>query len=153
MFAGQTVRGGLRSRRLRIAVGVTAAAAMVGLGGAITAQASDSGPALKESVKNVKFTDDCWESEPATDVVEAEPVEGEVLPKPDSYKDYTFDDEGPVDAVPGDDECAQPEPGGDPVEAEPEPVEEPVEAVPGDSDDVVTPDSYHDAKVAAPSKR
>ncbi|MCX4906595.1 hypothetical protein [Streptomyces sp. NBC_00878] len=126
---------------MRIAVGVTAAAAMLGLGGAITAQASDSGPALKESVKNVKFTDDCWESEPSDDVVEAVRDKGEDLPKPDSYKDYEFVDEGPVDAVPGDDQCAEPEPVGDPVEA-----------VPGDSDDVAKPGSVRDAEIA-PSKR
>ncbi|MCX4906425.1 hypothetical protein [Streptomyces sp. NBC_00878] len=84
------------------------------------------------------------------DSVEAELDKGEVT-KPDSYADVYVDDkggridvrsDGPIDAVPGDDECAEPGPGDD----------DPVEAVPGDSDDVAKPDSYGDAKVA-PSKR
>ncbi|WP_405544074.1 hypothetical protein OG478_23505 [Streptomyces phaeochromogenes] len=182
MSAGQTGRGGLRSRRLRIAVGVTAAATVIGMGGAFTAQAGvgNSAPA-PEKVQQVWHSDVCEEPEP----VDAVPGKGE-LPKPGSYKDVELGDKGPVDLGEGDSVEAVPDkgelpkpgsytdvaiddkgrievraggpidavPGGGDVCVEPGPGDDdPVEAVPGDSDDVAKPDSYKDAKTLAPSKR
>jgi hypothetical protein len=126
MSAGQAARGGLRSRRLRIALGATAAAAALAIGGTFTAHADSSGPAPERSGKHLSVTDPCWESEPAKDVVDAVPGGNEELPKPDSYKDVYFDDT-----------CA-----------EPEPAEDPVDAVPGENEKLPKPDFTKDALVA-----
>ncbi|MGW2289594.1 hypothetical protein [Streptomyces phaeochromogenes] len=132
MFAGQTGRGGLRSRRLRIAVGVTAAATVIGMGGAFTAQAGagNSAPA-PEKVQQVRYSDVCEEPEPV-DAVPVDAVPGKrELPKPGSSTDVTIDDKERIDVRTGG----------------------PIDAVPGDGDVCVEPDSYKDAKTLAPSKR
>jgi hypothetical protein len=47
MSAGQTVRRSLRAGRVRIALGVTGAAAALAIGGSFTAHADNSAPAPK----------------------------------------------------------------------------------------------------------
>ncbi|MEV2192338.1 hypothetical protein AB0I02_15275 [Streptomyces phaeochromogenes] len=120
MSAGQTFRSSLRPARVRLVLGATAAAAVLALGGAVTAHAgNDSAPAPKLSTEKVRTTDECAEPDP----VDAVPGGSDATPgrdAKDAKVEYGFHDEGPIDAVPGDgDECAEPAPGDDPVEAVP----------------------------------
>jgi coproporphyrinogen III oxidase len=143
MSAGQTFRSSLRPARVRLVLGATAAAAVLALGGAFTAQAAnDSVPAPKLTTEQVRVTDECAEPDP----VDAVPGDSDSTPARDA-KDATVDYHStsgdPVDAVPGD-VCAEPEPGDDPVEAEP------------DGNDVTPDRNAKDATVdleSAPAKR
>ncbi|MEU9955771.1 hypothetical protein [Streptomyces sp. NPDC050982] len=120
MSAGQTARRSLRPARVRLALGATAAAVVLALGGTFTAHAdNDSAPAPKASVEKVRTTDVCAEPDP----VDAVPGGSDATPDrgaKDAQVDYEFVEGGPIDALPGDgDVCAEPDPGDDPVEAVP----------------------------------
>jgi hypothetical protein len=128
MSAGQTVRRSLRAGRVRIALGVTGAAAALAIGGSFTAHADNSAPAPKPVPAKGTPADQCPEP------VEAVPngVDGPYKGKTVSY---TLLGDDPVDAVPGDD-CSTPDPSKG----------TPVDAVPGGKD------TARDAK-PAPAKR
>lgn len=131
MSAGQSARRSLRAGRLRIALGATAAAAALAIGGTFTAHADNSEPA-PERVEQAPLPGECAEPAP----VDAVPSDSDDVPDPDA-KDVEIDmgsDDGPVEAVPGD-VCAEPAP------------DEYVDAVLEDSDDVADPDAK-DAKDA-----
>ena len=114
MSAGQTVRRSLRAGRVRIALGVTGAAAALAIGGSFTAHADNSAPAPKPVPAKGTPADQC-----------PEPVEAGPNGIADAYKgkqvSYTILSNDPVDAVPGDD-CTAPDPSkGAPVDAKPAP--------------------------------
>jgi len=104
MSAGQTARRSLRTRRVRIALGATAAAAALALGGSVTAHADNSAPAPEKSVKQVEPTDPCEELPP----VDAVPGEDDT-PWTGPVEDLYYSEDDPVDALPGDD-CELPPP-------------------------------------------
>jgi hypothetical protein len=141
MSAGQTGRSSVLSRRVRLALGATAAAAVLALGGSFTAHADNSGPAPEKADGKIRVIDACAEPVPVEDVVDAVPGGDDDLAKPDSYvdKDATADDKGPVDAVDLEYLC----------EDDPEPGQDPVEAVPGGGEDLPAPDSYVDLELGA----
>ncbi|MEV0909081.1 hypothetical protein [Streptomyces hokutonensis] len=129
MSAGHTVRRSLRAGRVRIALGVTGAAAALAIGGSFTAHADSSASEPKPVPSQVTYTELCPEP------VEAVPNGNDTTAK-DNQVSYEFTGGDPVDAVPGD-ECADPGPiNGDPVDA-----------VPGGND--TTPD--HAARDAKPA--
>nr|WSY57343.1 hypothetical protein OG999_49270 [Streptomyces sp. NBC_00886] len=135
MSAGHTVRRSLRAGRVRIALGATAAAATLAMGGTFTAHADTSAPAPK--AEQVSKTDVCAEPDP----VDAVPTGNDTTPK-ENQAYYEFGGGDPVDAVPSDgDVCAEPDPGNDPVDA-----------VPGGSDTVQDHAAAGDARLA-PAKR
>ncbi|MFG2779969.1 hypothetical protein ACGFY7_19215 [Streptomyces prunicolor] len=135
MSAGQTARRSLRAGRVRIALGVTGAAAALAIGGSFTAHADNSAPDPKPVPVQGTPVDQCPEPEPVDAVPSG--VDGAFKGKQVSY---TIVGDDPIDAVPGD-ACAVPDPtSGDPVDA-----------VPGGND--TAPDhSARDAK-PAPAKR
>ncbi|WOX14949.1 hypothetical protein [Streptomyces sp. N50] len=159
MSAGQTARRSLRAGRVRIALGVTGAAAALAVGGSFTAHADNSAPAPKPVPAKSTPADQCPEPVEAVPGEGAVPVKGDqvsyttlsgdaVDAVPDGiagpYKgkqvSYTLLGDDPVDAVPGDD-CTAPDPSKG----------TPVDAVPGGKD--TAPDhSARDAK-PAPAKR
>ncbi|MFI9764664.1 hypothetical protein ACIHFB_42820 [Streptomyces sp. NPDC051963] len=124
---------------MRLALGATAAAAALALGGTFTAHADNSGPAPEKADKIKVIV--CAEPDPVEDPVDAEPG-GKTAPAGNAKdakgakdtKNYEFTGEDPVDAEPGDG-CFE----------DPEPVGDPVEAVPG-GDDLGKPDSYVDVE-------
>ncbi|WP_406464222.1 hypothetical protein OH768_50895 [Streptomyces sp. NBC_01622] len=131
MSAGHTARRSLRAGRVRIALGVTGAAAALAIGSSVTAHADNSAPAPKPVPSQVTHPGVCPEPEP----VDAVPGGNDTTFKGKQVS-YTFSSGDPVDAVPGND-CAVPVPdGGDPVDA-----------VPGGND--TTPD--HAAREAKPA--
>ncbi|WP_405988556.1 hypothetical protein [Streptomyces sp. NBC_00986] len=133
MSAGQTVRRSLRAGRVRIALGVTGAAAALAIGGSFTAHADNSASEPKPVPTQVTYTELCPEP------VEAVPNGADNTVK-DNQVTYTTTSEDPVDAVPGG-ECVDPGPNvGDPVEATP------------DGKDTAPDHSARDAK-PAPAKR
>ncbi|MEV0477966.1 hypothetical protein [Streptomyces prunicolor] len=134
MSAGQsTVRRSLRAGRVRIALGVTGAAAALAIGGSFTAHADNSVSEPKPVPTQVTYTELC----PAP--VEAVP-DGVDNTVKDNQVSYTTLSDDPVDAVPGG-ECVDPGPNvGDPVEATP------------DGKDTAPDHSARDAK-PAPAKR
>jgi hypothetical protein len=135
MSAGHTVRRSLRAGRVRIALGVTGAAAALAIGGSFTAHADNSAPAPKPVPVQGTPVDQCPEPEPA----DAVPGGSDTAVK-NNQVSYRTLGEGPVDAVPGGD-CTDPDPSKG----------TPVDAVPGGKD--TTPDhSARDAK-PAPAKR
>ncbi|MFJ9374826.1 hypothetical protein [Streptomyces sp. NPDC101455] len=112
MSAGQTVRRSLRTGRVRIALGVTGAAAALAIGGSFTAHADNSASGPMPVPSQVTYTELCPEP------VEAVPNGVDNTVK-DNHVTYTTTSEDPVDAVPGG-ECVDPGPNiGDPVEAVP----------------------------------
>lgn len=116
MSAGHTVRRSLRAGRVRIALGVTGAAAALAIGGSFTAHADTSAPAPKPVPVQGTPVDVCPEPEP----VDAVPDGSDNTPEKNQWY-YEFDGGAPVDAVPGDGGvCAEPDPSsGDPVDAVP----------------------------------
>ncbi|MFD4559250.1 hypothetical protein ACFWP5_33855 [Streptomyces sp. NPDC058469] len=135
MSASQTVRRSLRAGRVRIALGVTGAAAALAIGGSFTAHADNSAPEPKPVPVQGTPLDLCPEPEPA----DAVPSGNDNTVKGNQVS-YTTIGEDPVDAVPGGD-CTDPDPSKG----------TPVDAVPGGKD--TTPD--HPARDAkpAPAKR
>ncbi|MEV6541888.1 hypothetical protein [Streptomyces sp. NPDC051665] len=114
MSAGQTVRRSLRAGRVRIALGVTGAAAALAIGGSFTAHADNSASEPTPAPSQVTSSELCPEPAP----VDAVP-NGVDNPVKDDQVTYTATSEDPVDAVPGG-ECVDPGPNvGDPVEAVP----------------------------------
>ena len=114
MSAGHTVRRSLRAGRVRIALGVTGAAAALAIGGSFSAHADSSASEPKPVPSRVTSGELC----PAP--VEAVP-NGNDNAANDNQVSYQLIGGDPVDAVPGDD-CAVPVPGGgDPVDAVPVP--------------------------------
>ncbi|WP_416958831.1 hypothetical protein [Streptomyces sp. Agncl-13] len=128
MSAGHTVRRSLRAGRVRIALGVTGAAAALALGGSFTAHADNSAPDPKPVPVQGTPVDQCPEPEP----VDAVPSGYDTTPE-ENQVSYEFGDGDPVDAVPGGD-CTDPDPSKG----------TPVDAVPGGNDSA--PD--HSARVA-----
>jgi hypothetical protein len=112
MSAGHTARRSLRAGRVRIALGVTGAAAALAIGGSFTAHADNSASEPKPVPAKGTPADLCPEP------VEAVPngIDGPFKGKQVSY---TVLGDDPVDATPGDD-CTDPDPSkGTPVDATP----------------------------------
>ncbi|XUL85769.1 hypothetical protein ACQ86D_02900 [Streptomyces galilaeus] len=133
MSAGHTARRSLRAGRVRIALGVTGAAAALAIGSSVTAHADNSAPAPKPAPSQVTYPGVCPEPEP----VDAVPG-GNDTAFEGKQMYYTFSGD-PVDAVPGDDCTGVPD-GGDPVDA-----------VPGGND--TAPDHAAREAKPAPAKR
>jgi hypothetical protein len=133
MSAGHTVRRSLRAGRVRIALGVTGAAAALAIGGSFTAHADTSASEPTPVPSQVTYSELCPEP------VEAVPNGVDNTVK-DNQVSYEFLSGDPVDAVPGG-ECVDPGPN----------VGDPVDAVP-DGKDTAPDHSVRDAE-PAPAKR
>jgi hypothetical protein len=133
MSAGHTVRRSLRAGRVRIALGVTGAAAALAIGGSFTAHADNSASEPTPVPSQVTYSELCPEP------VEAVPNGVDNTVK-DNQVSYEFLSGDPVDAVPGG-ECVAPGPN----------VGDPVDAVP-DGKDTAPDHSVRDAE-PAPAKR
>ena len=133
MSAGHTVCRSLRAGRVRIALGVTGAAAALAIGGSFTAHADNSASEPTPVPSQVTYSELCPEP------VEAVPNGVDNTVK-DNQVSYEFLSGDPVDAVPGG-ECVDPGPN----------VGDPVDAVP-DGKDTAPDHSVRDAE-PAPAKR